>query len=231
MMNIFKKIKRFVRQSEGLQYRISFIYWLVTLLSMTVKYREIEKERFQLEGKDGFLLNIWHGQQLVGFHLFRNRGYYILSSPSRDGDFSSGILERMGWKIVRGSSSKQAVRGLIALLKVLKAHENVVLTPDGPRGPMYHIEPGTIYLAQKSGVPIIPFALVVDRKWVSQKSWDKFEIPKPFAKCVAYYGEPLYVEKELTDEQLEIEKERLIAALHETNRRGEEVLEAWLKEK
>lgn len=150
---------------------------------------------------------------------------------SRDGDFSSSIMRKFGWKIVRGSSSKGAVRGLIELLKVLRKGAGLIMTPDGPRGPIYHIEPGSIYLAQKTGAPIIPMAMVYDRKWISKKSWDQFVIPKPFAHCVAYIGDPIWVEPKLTEEQFEKTKEKIQAALHQVNRRGEEVLKEWLSRK
>ena len=78
---------------------------------------------------------------------------------------------------------------------------------------------------------MIPVAFVYDRKWVSEKSWDKFEIPQPFARCVAYFGTPLYIKAELDETQMKLEKERLQEAIHLANRQGEEVLQQWLAEK
>ncbi len=205
---------------------------LIALLCLTIRYRVIGREQLdQFAGKNGFILNSWHGQQLMGFYFFRGCGYYILSSLSRDGDYSSSIMRRFGWQIIRGSSSKGAVRGLIELMRVLRKGAGIALTPDGPRGPIYHIEPGGIYLAQKTGAALIPVAFVYDRQWVSEKSWDKFVIPKPFCRCVAYFGAPITVTADLTDEQLELEKVRLREAIHEANRRGEEILRQWVNSK
>lgn len=205
---------------------------LVSWLCSSLQYKVVGREQLeQFQGKTGFIINAWHGQQMVGYYFFRGCGYYILSSMHRDGDYSSNIMRRFGWNIIRGSSFKGAVSGLRGLLRVLRQGNGVVLTPDGPRGPLHHIEPGGIFLAEKSGAPLIPLAFVFDRKWVSTKSWDQYVIPKPFARCVAYFGEPIFVTETLTDERLEVEKERLQAALHETNRRGEEVLRQWLSEK
>lgn len=207
---------------------ITIGYWIVRLLGSTLRYRVIGREQLaRFHGKEGFIINTWHGQQLTGFYFFRKCGYYILSSLSRDGEVSSSIMRKLGWQIIRGSSSKGAVRGLIELTRVLRQGAGMALTPDGPRGPIYHIEPGGLYLSKKTGAPLIPLAFVFDRKWVSEQSWDKFVIPKPFARCVAYFGDPLWVTDELTDERLEIEKERLREAIHEANRRGEEVLKQW----
>jgi lysophospholipid acyltransferase (LPLAT)-like uncharacterized protein len=211
---------------------ITIGYWLVSLLGSTLRYRSVGRELLgRFHGKEGFIVNTWHGQQLIGFYYFKGCGFYILSSLSRDGEVSSSIMRKFGWQIIRGSSSKGAVRGLIELMRVLRQGAGMALTPDGPRGPIYHIEPGGLYLAQKTGAPLIPLAFVFDRKWVSEKSWDLFVIPKPFARCVAYFGEPLWITGELTTERLEVEKERLKEAIHEANRRGEEVLDQWRNKK
>lgn len=225
------KLKKFRRKIEA-KLIPAVTPLLVTGLCKTLQYRVIGREKLdQYLGKTGFIINTWHGQQLVGYYFFKDCGFYILSSMHRDGDYSSNIMRRFGWKIIRGSSYKGAVSGLRGLLRVIKQGKGVVLTPDGPRGPLYHIEPGGVFLAQKSGAPLIPLAFVFDRKWVSAKSWDQYVVPKPFSKCVAYFGEPLFITEKLTDERLEIEKERLQTAIHEANRRGEEVLKQWLNEK
>jgi Uncharacterized protein conserved in bacteria len=211
--------------------QINIAFFLIWLLGHSLRYRVIGREYLdRYFGKEGFIINAWHGQQLTGFYFFRGCGYYILSSLSRDGEISSSIMRKFGWKIIRGSSTKGGVRSTVELMRVLRKGAATVITPDA-QGPMYHIEPGSIYLAQKTGAVLIPFAFVYDRKWVSEKSWDKFVVPKPFARCVAYMGPPLKVTAELTEENMEIEKNRLHDAIHEANRRGEEVLRQWLSGK
>ncbi len=221
---------KFLRKKLKAKLVVSMGFWMVALLGKTLRYRVVGREQLaEFHGKQqGFIMNSWHGQQMLGFCFFRGCGYYILSSLSRDGDYSSSIMRRFGWRIIRGSTSKGAVRGLIELLRVLRQGAGVALTPDGPRGPLYHIEPGGIYLAQKTGAPLIPVAFVFDRKWVMKRSWDQFVIPKPFARCVAYFGEPLFVTGKLTGGRLEAEQERLKEAIHEVNRRGEELMRQWL---
>lgn len=211
-----------------LKLQIMIATCLVWLLGRSLRYRVVGREKLQAyHGKEGFIINTWHGQQLIGFYFFRGCGYYILSSLHRDGEISSSIMRGFGWKIVRGSTTKGGARGLIELMRVLRQGAGIALTPDGPQGPIYHIEPGGIYLAQKTGAVLIPLAFVFDRKWISEQSWDKFVIPKPFARCVAYFGEPIRVTADLNEANLEIEKKRLQDAIHEANRRGEEVLRQW----
>lgn len=231
-INLKRNIKRLLKADFLLKFKINFAFCLVALLGRSLRFRVVGQEQLaEYHGKTGFIINAWHGQQLIGFYFFRRCGYYILSSLSRDGDFSSSIMRKFGWNIIRGSSSKGAVRSLIELLKVLRQGAGLVMTPDGPRGPIYHIEPGGLYLAQKTGAPIIPMAMIYDRKWIFRRSWDLFVVPKPFARCVAYLGEPLFIDAKLSEEQLELEKKRLQEAIHEANRSGEEVMRQWLNQK
>jgi lysophospholipid acyltransferase (LPLAT)-like uncharacterized protein len=227
------KKKKKKKKKYGLKFKIeiNIACFMVWLLGKSLRWRVIGREQLdRYLGKEGFIVNAWHGQQLMGFYIFRGCGYYILSSKSRDGEISSSIMRKLGWKIIRGSSTRGGARSLIELMRVIRQGAGTVLTPDAP-GPIYHIEPGGIYLAQKTGAVLIPLAFVYDRKWISEKSWDKFVVPKPFARCVAYFGTPLKVTAELTEENIEIEKRRLQDAIHKANEQGEEVLRQWLNGK
>lgn len=218
------------REKWQFKVKLNLAYLLIDLLGKTLRFKTVNREILdRYHGKEGLIMVSWHGQQLTGFFFFKNCGYYILNSLSKDGDYSSSIMSRFGWKTVRGSTARGAVRGLIELLRVLRTGAGIAITPEGSRGPCYHIEPGCLYLAQKTGAPLIPVAFVYDRKWISARSWDKFMIPKPFARGVAYFGDPVFITSELTEAQLEVEAERLREGIHLANRRGEEVLQQWLK--
>lgn len=200
-----------------------FLGWvLIALLGRSIRFVRVREEILD-QYKNGFVIACWHGQQLIGFYHFRGKGYTILSSEHRDGDYSSSIMRRFGWRIVRGSSTRGAVRGLINLLDNLRKGIPVVLTPDGPRGPIYHIEPGVIYLAQKTGAPVIPLAFAFS-KAIYLRTWDKFVVPAPFCRCVVQYGDPIFVNKKLDENQMETEKSRLASALHRTNAQAQRVL-------
>lgn len=202
-------------------------YSLVYLLSRSLRYQIIGVEQLeQFRDKNGFIMLGWHNQQLVGFYVFRNKGYRGLSSLSRDGDITTALMNKFGWNPpIRGSSSKKSTRSLIELIRVLKDKSGVVLTPDGPRGPLHKVQPGSLYAAQKTGCPLIPIAIIFDRKWVLEKTWDKFVIPKPFARCVLYVGKPIFIEdKKLTEAELISETTRVEHAIHESNRLAEAAL-------
>lgn len=203
-----------------------FLGWiLIGLLGRSIRFLKVREEILD-QYKNGFVIACWHGQQLIGFYYFRGKGYTILSSEHRDGDYSSSIMRRFGWRIVRGSSTRGAVRGLIKLLDNLRKGIPVVLTPDGPKGPIYHIEPGGIYLAQKTGAPVIPLAFAFS-KAIYLQTWDKFVLPAPFCRCVVQYGDPVFINKKLDEKQLEAEKYRLASALHKTNDQAQKALTEW----
>ncbi|NLG83307.1 MAG: lysophospholipid acyltransferase family protein [Firmicutes bacterium] len=213
---------------------VSFWGWLlVGLLCRSLRYRIHDPEGW-LAGPRRTARKIWacwHGQQLIGFYFFRRRGTGILSSLSRDGDYSSSILRRFGWRIFRGSSRRGGARGLLELLRFLRAGGEIALTPDGPRGPAYHIEPGILYLAGKTDSPIIPFAIAARPAWYAA-SWDRFLVPWPFARCAVYFGEPFRVkEEELTAEKMPFLQASLATAIHRANQGAAEMLVAWKRKR
>lgn len=208
---------------------LAFLGWLaVSVLCRTLRLRVHDPEGW-VRGhrrREKKIWACWHGQQLIGFYFFRGRGTGILSSLSRDGDYSSRIMRFFGWRIVRGSSSKGAVSGLLALLRCVKSGGEIAITPDGPRGPAYHIEPGALFLAAKTGAPIVPFAFAARPAWTAP-SWDRFLVPWPFARCVAFFGHPYWVRDEVNEENLPILQASLAEAINQANREAENALFCW----
>lgn len=112
----------------------------------------------------------------------------------------STFLHCLGFSTVRGSSNRKAVSGLVTLIRALKGNSSVAVTPDGPRGPIYSAKPGVAFLATKTGIAFVPFGSAISRKWVL-KSWDRYEIPKPFSKCVFHIGKPVTIDPSLNAEE------------------------------
>ncbi len=148
-------------------------------------------KRATADGK-GLILGLWHGQLLPLAWYMRGRGIVVLVSSSRDGEIITRVIEAVGYRTVRGSSTRGGREALVALLKELRAGSTIAITPDGPRGPARKYQAGALVAAQRTGVPIVPYALHVDRAW-RLKGWDRFTIPKPFAKIQLVFGEPKYV--------------------------------------
>ena len=125
-----------------------------------------------------------------------------LASASHDGAIIESAVACFGVKTVRGSSSRRGVAALIALKKALKAGEQLFVTPDGPRGPRYELQPGVVKLAQSSGAPIIPVRFEHSSSW-RLKSWDRFYIPKPFSKVKIIVEEAIHVPAKLDENDFE----------------------------
>lgn len=135
---------------------------------------------------------MWHGRLLLLPHLYGWRGAHTLTSRSRDGEIVARWIHRFGLVPVRGSSSRGGGEALRALTRALRDGHEVVVVPDGPRGPREVLKPGVIALARLSGAPIVPVAVGASREW-RLHSWDEFRIPRPFACCVVRFGEPIHV--------------------------------------
>jgi lysophospholipid acyltransferase (LPLAT)-like uncharacterized protein len=127
----------------------------------------------------------WHNRifmaPIVQWRFLRRRHGSVITSASRDGDVLTEVCRRFGLDAVRGSSSRRKVAALRESLACLERGEDICITPDGPRGPRYHLQPGVVLLAQKSQALIFPIHIRPRRCWRLQ-SWDGFIIPKPFSR-------------------------------------------------
>jgi lysophospholipid acyltransferase (LPLAT)-like uncharacterized protein len=134
----------------------------------------------------------WHEQILTGAWALRCRGITILISQSRDGEYVSRLVHLLGFHTIRGSSSRGGVRSLLKLVRVLKNEGDVIIIADGPRGPARECKPGVITLAKRSGMPIIPTAVLVSR-FKRVNSWDRTIIPYPFSTFTMIHADPIFI--------------------------------------
>lgn len=139
------------------------------------------------------LFALWHGLQLPLIVTHRNMGVHLLISRSRDGSLVSAICESMGFRTVRGSSSRGGVSAARELVNLLRAGEAVALTPDGPKGPACVVKKGISLIPKRAEVPVVPYGVSAFPA-VRLKSWDRFMIPLPFASLVISEGRPILPE-------------------------------------
>jgi len=166
-----------------------------------------------------FVWAFWHGQILpIVWHHRGDRASALISSH-RDGEIIARIIQRLGIAAIRGSSSRGASRALLAMVRELEGGTEVAVTPDGPRGPARTFAPGALIAAQRAGVPIVAIACSASRAW-RLRSWDRFMIPKPFARVTIVYAEPTYVEA-ASAREAPAEAARFERLLHETGRAAE----------
>lgn len=139
-----------------------------------------------------FVFALWHGQMLPLVAQHRSQGIRILISEHRDGELIASIAERLGLASIRGSTTRGGTRALLALCDALVHGHEVAVTPDGPRGPARDFASGAVVAANRAGAPIVAIGVGTDRAW-RLASWDRFMIPKPFARVTIAYSDPLFV--------------------------------------
>jgi lysophospholipid acyltransferase (LPLAT)-like uncharacterized protein len=169
-------------------------YRLVSALGATLRWRTEGLEHFDAIVKGGRqpIMAFWHGRILPATYYFRRRGIVVITSENFDGEWIAGIIERFGYGAARGSTSRGGGKALLQLTRDLAAGKPAGFTVDGPRGPAGVAQPGAVWLARVTGHPVLPFHLEADRHW-TLKSWDRTQIPKPYATVAISMGEPFDV--------------------------------------
>lgn len=204
------------------------IFWLLwsisTGIAATVRFRIVGWEKLTkilADGKGGLVLP-WHGVTILPIYYCRDMGFYSLVSLSNDGDLQDRLLRSRGFRTVRGSSGRGGARALLELTRKLQEGGVMAHTPDGPKGPPKKVQPGTIYLAKRSGCPVLPVG-VACRPCKRLSSWDSHMLPAPFSKAVVYFGDPLLIPTEEDDDSA---ASRIEIAIDAAERRAWETLGA-----
>jgi lysophospholipid acyltransferase (LPLAT)-like uncharacterized protein len=177
--------------------------------------------RFEIDDRAGvigqpveknYIAALWHNRLLlISFALKKflpQRTGAGLISASRDGDLVADLTRRFGFEVVRGSSSRLGASAILELSNVLARGRDILITPDGPRGPAYELGPGIIFLAQKTGAEVVPVNFEYSSCW-RLNSWDGFILPRPFSKVRFLIGPPHRVKSTSTPKEFEAERFRL----------------------
>ncbi len=192
---------------------------VVHAISFTLRYRrEGLFEIDTLNSRGNAIWVFWHNR-IFGMARglrgpYRRKKGVVLTSASKDGEILARVVASYGLRAARGSTSKRGSRALRELTKWIDDGYNVVVTPDGPRGPRYVLAPGVIFLAQKSGLPIVPVHLNYERYW-TLKSWDRFMVPKPFSRVHIAVAPPERIPAILTSDEFEAQRLRIEKLLND----------------
>ncbi|HEV8409059.1 MAG TPA: lysophospholipid acyltransferase family protein [Gemmatimonadaceae bacterium] len=166
----------------------------VSLLTRTWRIRTRNAggwQKLRAENKP-WVFALWHASLLPAAFQHRRQNIAVLVSQHRDGELIARVLAAWGNTTVRGSTTRGGSRALLAMIKELERGVVVAVTPDGPRGPAQTFQSGTLVAAQRANVPVVPLLIHADRAW-RLKSWDRFMIPKFFARITIAYGDPAFV--------------------------------------
>ncbi len=166
----------------------------------------------------------WHGRQLPLVYTWRGRDVAILTSLSRDGTLQSLVLGGLGYHIVRGSTSRGAVRGLVGMIRAVDEGRDAAFAVDGPRGPYHDVKPGVLFLARRTHLPVVPITSAAVRARIFADAWDRYLLPYPFSPTVVAYGTHLMVPPEADEEALALLGEQLGQRLDELTGAAERAL-------
>lgn len=195
-------------------------YRLIAALGATLHWKTSGLERFDAirDAHRQPIMAFWHGRILPATYFFRRRGIVVITSENFDGEWIAGIIERFGYGTARGSSSRGGRKALLQLRRDMAAGRPAGFTVDGPRGPARVAQPGAVWLAKATGNPVVPFHLEADRHWTTH-SWDRTQIPKPFATVALAVGEPFDVPADADEAGIEAARlllEERLRALEQT---------------
>jgi len=196
---------------------------LLKIFRKTFKLKVIREEIIDefLSGDKKFILVFWHGKMLLPVIYHEAMGFSALVSQHSDGEIIARIMGKLGYRLIRGSSTRGGSKAFREMLKLLGNNGKIMITPDGPRGPLNKVKMGTVVLAKMAETPVIPVSFSCNKKKVI-KSWDKFNFIKPFSKVVMAYAPPVTVEKKSSKKELENKmrevEDKLISLDNETEK-------------
>jgi lysophospholipid acyltransferase (LPLAT)-like uncharacterized protein len=214
---------RFIIRAAGL-----FLYLLIRGICSTLRWEVRGREHLDSIISSGHrpIFTLWHVCILSATWVWRNRGIVIMSSVSRDAEYTGRVIKRFGYGTARGSSTRGGGRALAEMAHCLDNEIEVGFTIDGPRGPAYIAKPGAVTLARHSGQPILPFYIAANQH-IEFPSWDRLQVPLPFSRAAVLIAAPIYVARDARGEEVAAKQ----AELQSTLERLRNEAEAWRRSK
>jgi lysophospholipid acyltransferase (LPLAT)-like uncharacterized protein len=169
------------------------------------------------------IFTFWHGELLPLACTHRTRDVCVLVSRHRDGECIARVLRRLGFLTARGSTSDAGREGAFQMCASLRNGRDAAVAPDGPKGPRHRVQPGVVYLAQRTGACLVPTACLAERRLLLG-TWDRFQIPLPFSRVAVVNGAPISVPRRLSDADVEVYRATLETALEEAGERALDLL-------
>ena len=198
-------------------------YVLIHLIGRTTRFEVEGWEHWETASRDGRIpiYTFWHNRVFLATYFWRRRRIVVMTSQSFDGEYIARFIQRFGYGAARGSSTRGGVGAVVEMVRLMRANCPTAFTIDGPKGPRYVAKMGAVLLAKKTGNPILPFTITPERFW-EVKSWDAFQVPKPFTRALTSIAPPIFVPSDADEETLNARHAELQQALDELTRRGDE---------
>jgi lysophospholipid acyltransferase (LPLAT)-like uncharacterized protein len=201
-----------------------FFFTLIRVICATLRWEAHGAEHLAAIHTSGHraIFTFWHACIFSATWFWRKRGIVVMSSISRDAEYTSRFIKRFGYGTARGSATRGGARALTEMSECLLNGLDVAFTIDGPRGPAYQAKAGAVTLARHTGQAILPFHIAALRYW-ELPSWDRLQIPRPFTRAATFVGAPIYVARQAGKDEIETQQAALQATLDRLRGEGE----AW----
>jgi lysophospholipid acyltransferase (LPLAT)-like uncharacterized protein len=197
---------------------------LIKLIGGTVRWEVEGWENWEAATAEGQvpIYAFWHNRVFLATYFWQKRRIVVMTSQSFDGEYIARFIQRFGYGAARGSSTRGGTGAIVEMIRLMRAGLPTAFTIDGPKGPRYIAKMGGVLLAKKTGQPILPFSITSRRFWEAKKSWDGFQVPRPFTGARVFIGPPIAVPANSNDAMLQDKRDELQNTLDDLNRRGDE---------
>lgn len=208
------------RYKKIIQFLAVKMAWLFVLFWGRTGRVRVKNRAFYMQAcRSGrpILFLLWHGRMLLPFFIHRNQNIVAMVSEHGDGEIIARTARRLGFRSVRGSSTRGGQKAFRDMLKHLKGGEQCTVLPDGPQGPRFVVKMGAIMLAQRANALIVPLTFSASNP-IILNSWDRFMLWKPFSRVIIMYGAPIQIPRNINPDELEEYRlfvERAMQRLHE----------------
>jgi len=199
-------------------------FLLIKIICRSVRWQIEGWENWEAASREGQIpiYTFWHNRVFLATYFWQDRRIVVMTSRSFDGEYIARFIQRFGYGAARGSSTRGGIGALVEMVRLMRAGCPTAFTIDGPNGPRYVAKMGAVLLAKKTGHPILPFTITAKSFW-QVKSWDLFQVPKPFTHARVEIGPPIYVPRDAAETAIDAKRDELQTVLDEINSRGD----AW----
>jgi hypothetical protein len=190
-------------------------FFLIKLIGRTVKFEIEGWENWEAAAREERIpiYTCWHNRVFLSTYFWQRRAIVVMTSRSFDGEYIARFIQRFGYGAARGSSTRGATGAIVEMVRLMRVGCPAGFTIDGPKGPRYVAKMGAVLLAKKTGNPVLPFTIAAERFWQARKSWDRFQIPKPFTRAQVFIAPPIAVPADADEAMLSAKRDELQAAL------------------
>src|SRR5262245_51559688 len=199
-------------------------FLLIKLIGRTVKFEVEGWENWEAASAQGQIpiYTCWHNRVFLATYYFQKRAIVVMTSRSFDGEYIARFIQRFGYGVARGSSTRGATGAVVEMVRLMRAGCPAGFLIDGPKGPRYVAKMGAVLLAKKTGNPVLPFTITARRYWEAKRSWDHFQVPKPFTRALVSIATPIYVAADADQAELEAKRDELQESLDRITSRGDD---------